>query len=186
MKLDLGLSKGDGDYAIHDAGDPEGVREGGSGNDAGCETRRADDEVQRISPKGRRSALSRWPPPAFDGRARHVFRRKSPGDRRTVRRIQGGRGRLLDDSGQIQGRGGRMGEARADARGRRYRGSSGAGDVGLPSGRSGSRGRITQFAERLAPYSPPPDRFGMNRIVGVSVEPQTPPEACLPLEELSG
>jgi hypothetical protein len=45
-------------------------------------------------------------------------------------------------SGEIQGRSHRVGQALPRCRQRSHRDSSGPGDVGLPSGRQGSRGRI--------------------------------------------
>src|SRR5206468_11049879 len=92
-----------------DADDPEGVREGGAGRPAGCQGGRRDDEVQRVPAEGRRAARARWAPPALDGSARVVFGGEAKSDRRTLRRGEGGPWRLLDDSGEVEGRGRRMG-----------------------------------------------------------------------------
>ena len=70
--------------------------------------------------------------PASNG-AHLVLWRESEGDRRALHRGEGAARRLLDDSGEVEARGGRMGIALPRSRRRRDRGSSGAGDVGLPS-----------------------------------------------------
>src|SRR5258708_3227298 len=118
--------------AIHDAGDPERVREGRAGRHAGRQACSCDDEVQRIPAEGRGAARARWPAPAVDGRARLVLRRETHGDRRTFHRSEGNRRRLLDDPGEVQGRGGRMGEALSRFGQRSDRDSPGAGVRGFP------------------------------------------------------
>ena len=90
---------------------PKGYENAAPGRHAGRQGRRRDDEVQRITAEGRRAAGARWPAPALDGRACLVPRRQAQGDRRTLHRGEGSAWRLLDDSGEVEGGGHRMGVA---------------------------------------------------------------------------
>src|SRR5207249_2456090 len=81
------------DDALHDAGDPEGVREGGGGLRPPGGARRQDDQVQRLPHEGRRAARARRAAPPRHGRPGALRRRQAQGDRRAVHRGQGGAGR---------------------------------------------------------------------------------------------
>ena len=106
---------------------PKGYETGRAGRHAGRQGRCRDDEVQRIPAEGRRAARARWPPPALDGCPRLVLGREAQGDRRALHRGEGGDRRLLDDSGEVEGRGDRMGVALPCFGQRSDRGSPGAG-----------------------------------------------------------
>src|SRR6266581_7706977 len=56
--------------ALHDAGNPEGVREGGGGLRPPGGARRQDDQVQRLPHEGRRAARARRAAPPRHGRPR--------------------------------------------------------------------------------------------------------------------
>src|ERR1019366_5096351 len=83
---------------------------------------------------------------AVDGRAGVGFRRQTCGDRRSVRRGQGGARRLLDDRRDVAGGGNRLGEALPGLQQRNHRNPPGAGNVGFSRRRAGSSGRVCRIA----------------------------------------
>ena len=95
--------------AIHDVA--EGGQDDRGGRPADREGSRGDGKVQRRTGQGGRAARRRWPSTELEGREGHVPERQAPGDRRPLRRNEGADRRLLDDPGQVEGRGYRMGEA---------------------------------------------------------------------------
>src|SRR5439155_1509843 len=99
-----------------------------------------DGALQRGDEEGRRAARGRRAPTQLEGGAHHVLASDAQRDGRAVPR-QGAGLRLLDDPGEVEERGGRMGQARA-LRGRRGgRDSSGVRGVGLSGRGPASRGR---------------------------------------------
>src|SRR5260370_40304020 len=83
---------------------------------------------------------------ALDGGPGLVLRMEAEGDRRPLHRSEGGARRLLDDSGEVKGRGGGMGQALSWVGQRSNRDSPSAGVFGLPSGRPKSRGQVSRNA----------------------------------------
>src|SRR6266404_7360191 len=84
---------------------------------------------------------------ALDGRARHVLRRETHGDRWAFRRSQGSTRRLLDDSGEVEGRGDRMGQAVPRFGQRNDRSSPSARVCGLSGRRTGGRSQVSRAVE---------------------------------------
>lgn len=82
--------------------------------------------------------------------ARVVPGRQTQGQRGAVHRGEGGNRRLLDDSGEVEGRGDRMGFAMPRFGKRSDRDSSSAGDVGLSSRPPGSCVQDSRATEEAA------------------------------------
>lgn len=121
---------------------PKGYEQAKPGTMPDAKAVDAMNEVQRVAAEGRRAARARWAPSALDGRAHFLPRRQGQGDRRTLRRGQGGAGRLLDNPGEVSRGGDRVGLALPGLGERDHRGTLGAGVLGLPSRCSGSRGPV--------------------------------------------
>src|SRR5262245_28412049 len=84
---------------IHDADDPEGLRDGAAGHHARSLANHRDDEVQRIPPEGRGIACAGWSSSPFHGRPRVVRGRETTSHGWALPRGERGGGRLLDDPG---------------------------------------------------------------------------------------
>src|SRR6476659_7933515 len=95
--------------AIHDVA--EGGQDNRGGDPANTRRPRDDGPIQRNFSEGRSVARRRWPSTELEGREGHVPERQGKGDRRPIPRNEGADRRLLDDQGQLEGRGYRMGEA---------------------------------------------------------------------------
>ena len=90
---------------------PKGYETAAPGTTPDPKARGGDDEVQRGAAEGRRAAGARRPASAIGSRAGHVCRRDAERDRRSVRRGQGSRRRLLDDPGAVARRSDPVGHA---------------------------------------------------------------------------
>src|SRR5580704_10756063 len=134
-------------YAIHDADDPERLRKGCAGHYAGPPGGSRDDEIQRIPATGRRTADARRLAAALDGRARLILGWEGHRNRWALCRNEGSNRRILDDSGEVEGRGRRMGHPLPRV-GPRSRGAApGAGVLGFSRGNAGNCGKISRDAE---------------------------------------
>src|SRR5438093_35923 len=82
-------------------------------------------EPERRSLEGRRADRARWAPTGPEGCAHLILWKQAHRNRRTLHRGEGSSRRLLDDPGELEGGGNRMGQALPRPGRRRDRGSTG-------------------------------------------------------------
>src|SRR5215471_13271594 len=101
----------------------DGYRKGnerlGSRGDAEQRVGYGNGELQRRTGKSRHHAGRRWTKAVVAGQTGPVLGKQTDGNRRTVRRDQGTRCRLLDLAGSVDGRGRRVVEALSESDARR-------------------------------------------------------------------
>ena len=106
-------------------------------------------KYNEVAPKSRRAARTGWTAPGLGGGARLVLGRGKPKvTDGPFAENQGSSGRILDDSGAIEGRGDRMGETLPRFGKRSRRGSASDGDVGVSLRRPGGCGRVYRIASQ--------------------------------------
>jgi len=84
---------------------PKGLREGPAGRYARRQGRSGDDEVQRIAAEGRRPAGIGWPATTVHGSARFFSGGKPQVTDGPFTETKGGCRWVLDDPGEVEGRG---------------------------------------------------------------------------------